>query len=83
LISSQSMGIANNPIVLLAAPKMSTKQLEALVAAARDGSEVVSEGRFPVIKTPYPAKWIGKGGSIAKSLANALGLRFLKVVEKN
>jgi hypothetical protein len=40
------------------------------------------EGRFPVIISPDPAFWIGKGGYRAKFLAAALGLRFLKIREK-
>jgi hypothetical protein len=40
------------------------------------------EGRFPVLYTPNPARWIGRKGCVAKALATALGIKFLKVVEK-
>lgn len=77
-----SHGDRQNPIQTIVGPHLTVDQLQALVAAAGDYSEVRMHGQFPVVHTPDPARWIGRKGCIAKALAKALGIKFLKVVEK-
>jgi len=77
-----SMGSRSNPCLLIVGPHLTVDQLKALVAAAGDYSEVKMQGRFPILVTPNPARWIGRNGRVAKALARALGIKFLKVVEK-
>lgn len=82
VIWATSHGDRQNPIQMIVAPRLTVGQFKALVAAAGDYSEVRMQGKFPVIHTPNPARWIGRKGCIAKTLARALGIKFLKVVEK-
>lgn len=82
VLQAKSHGWRDNPIVLVVGSRLTTEQLVALVEAKGDYSEVVMDGRFPIIVSPDPAFWIGRGGCIAKHLASALGLRFLKVQQK-
>lgn len=77
-----SDGDRSNPQLFVVAPRITTEQFTALVAAFDDGSEVRMQGRFPVLYTPYPKFWIGRGGQTARALAQALRIKFLKVEKK-
>lgn len=82
VIRRDSMGDRQNPYLLIAGPKLTVAQLRRLVEARGNYSEVVMEDRFPAIHTPDPKGWIGRQGCVAKHLARALGLKFLRVIEK-